>query len=82
MSSGGTLTESAPSALGVPFPSQLEAEIACASFAPYRDPYGCLVGQQLTVFGSVLAMLVLEGPGSGWLQVAGRLHGGDALLEL
>ncbi|XP_026908759.2 EKC/KEOPS complex subunit LAGE3-like [Acinonyx jubatus] len=43
-------------ALGVPFPSQLEAEIARASFAPYREPYGCLVEQQLTVFGSVLAI--------------------------
>ncbi|XP_045326529.1 EKC/KEOPS complex subunit LAGE3-like [Leopardus geoffroyi] len=43
-------------ALGVAFPSQLEAEIACASFAPYRELCGCLVEQQLTVFGSVLAI--------------------------
>ncbi|XP_040322778.1 EKC/KEOPS complex subunit LAGE3-like [Herpailurus yagouaroundi] len=43
-------------ALGVPFPSHLEAEIARASFAPDREPYGYLVEQQLAVFGSILAI--------------------------
>ncbi|XP_042830427.1 EKC/KEOPS complex subunit LAGE3 [Panthera tigris] len=43
-------------ALGVPFPSQLEAEIACASLAPDREPHGGIVEKQLTVTDSVLAV--------------------------
>ncbi|EFB14112.1 hypothetical protein PANDA_022479, partial [Ailuropoda melanoleuca] len=44
------------SALCVPFPSALEAEIACRSLAPDAEPHRGAVEKQLTVSGSVLAV--------------------------
>ncbi|XP_045649663.1 EKC/KEOPS complex subunit LAGE3 [Ursus americanus] len=41
-------------ALCVPFPSRLEAEIACGSLAPDAEPHRGAVEKQLTVSGSVL----------------------------
>nr|XP_035950099.1 EKC/KEOPS complex subunit LAGE3 [Halichoerus grypus] len=43
-------------ALCVPFPSSLEAEIACGSLAPDAEPHGGAVEKQLTVSGSVMAV--------------------------
>ncbi|XP_034865956.1 EKC/KEOPS complex subunit LAGE3 [Mirounga leonina] len=43
-------------ALCVPFPSGLEAEIACGSLAPDAEPHGGAVEKQLTVSGSVMAV--------------------------
>ncbi|XP_029785915.1 EKC/KEOPS complex subunit LAGE3 [Suricata suricatta] len=43
-------------ALCVPFPSNVEAEIACASLAPDREPHGSVVKKELTVTGSILAI--------------------------
>nr|XP_020749450.1 EKC/KEOPS complex subunit LAGE3 [Odocoileus virginianus texanus] len=42
--------------LNVPFPSALEAEIACGSLAPDAEPHRGAVGKELTVSGSVLAV--------------------------
>ncbi|XP_039080719.1 LOW QUALITY PROTEIN: EKC/KEOPS complex subunit LAGE3 [Hyaena hyaena] len=42
-------------ALCVPFMSHLEAEIACASLAPDREPHGSVVDKKLTVTASILA---------------------------
>lgn len=41
-------------ALFVPFPTSLEAEIACGSLAPDGEPHQGLVGKELKVSGSVL----------------------------
>nr|XP_045719823.1 EKC/KEOPS complex subunit LAGE3-like [Mirounga angustirostris] len=43
-------------ALCVPFPSDLEAEIACGSLAPDAEPHRRAVEKQLTVSGSVVAV--------------------------
>ncbi|XP_059240694.1 EKC/KEOPS complex subunit LAGE3-like [Mustela nigripes] len=43
-------------ALCVPFPSCLEAEIACGSLAPDAEPHRKAVEKLLTVSGSVLAV--------------------------
>eukprot|EP00073_Rattus_norvegicus_P042513 XP_017444412.1 PREDICTED: putative uncharacterized protein C19orf81 homolog isoform X4 [Rattus norvegicus] len=41
-------------ALFVPFPTSLEAEIACGSLAPDVEPHQGLIGKELKVSGSVL----------------------------
>ncbi|XP_021514970.1 EKC/KEOPS complex subunit Lage3 [Meriones unguiculatus] len=41
-------------ALIVPFPTSLEAEIACGSLAPDVEPHRGLVGKELKVSGSML----------------------------
>ncbi|XP_052027552.1 EKC/KEOPS complex subunit LAGE3 [Apodemus sylvaticus] len=41
-------------ALFVPFPTSLEAEIACGSLAPDVEPHRGLVGKELKVSGSML----------------------------
>lgn len=43
-------------ALSVPFPSPLEADIACGSLAPDAEPHPGAVRKELTVSGSVLAV--------------------------
>lgn len=43
-------------ALRVPFPTALEAEIACASLAPDTEPHRAAVDKELTVIGRVLAV--------------------------
>ena len=42
----------------------MEAEMACQSLSPHVQPYRRAVGKELTVKGSILAMLVCMGPGS------------------
>ncbi|XP_036908448.1 EKC/KEOPS complex subunit LAGE3-like [Sturnira hondurensis] len=42
--------------LSVPFPSPLEADIACGSLAPDAEPHRDAVRKELTVSGSVLAV--------------------------
>ncbi|KAM5221531.1 EKC/KEOPS complex subunit LAGE3-like [Ctenodactylus gundi] len=42
--------------LSFPFPTPLEAEIACGSLAPDAEPHGGVVGKELTVSGSTLAV--------------------------
>ncbi|KAG8513845.1 EKC/KEOPS complex subunit Lage3 [Galemys pyrenaicus] len=44
------------SALSVPFPSALEAEIALGSLAPDAEPHRVAVQKELTVIGSTLAV--------------------------
>ncbi|XP_057622848.1 EKC/KEOPS complex subunit Lage3-like [Chionomys nivalis] len=41
-------------ALTVPFPTSLEAEIACGSLAPDAEPHRGLLGKELKVSGCVL----------------------------
>lgn len=53
---GWCLKRISSSALCVPFPSSLEAEIACGSLAPDAEPHGGAVEKQLTVSGSVMAV--------------------------
>lgn len=43
-------------ALSVPFPSPLEADIACGSLAPDAEPHPGAVRKEFTVSGSVLAV--------------------------
>ncbi|XP_054434103.1 EKC/KEOPS complex subunit LAGE3 [Pteronotus mesoamericanus] len=43
-------------ALRVPFPSPLEADIACGSLAPDAEPHREAIRKELTVSGSVLAV--------------------------
>nr|XP_012807576.2 EKC/KEOPS complex subunit LAGE3 isoform X2 [Jaculus jaculus] len=43
-------------ALNVPFPTPLEAEIACGSLAPDTEPHQGQVGKELKVSGSILAV--------------------------
>lgn len=40
----------------MPFPSPLEADIACGSLAPDAEPHPGAVRKELTVSGSVLAV--------------------------
>ncbi|KAF6081616.1 L antigen family member 3 [Phyllostomus discolor] len=42
--------------LSVPFPSALEADIACGSLAPDAEPHRDAVRKELSVSGSVLAV--------------------------
>ncbi|XP_065756386.1 EKC/KEOPS complex subunit LAGE3 [Phocoena phocoena] len=53
---GGHPASTARSALSVPFPSTLEAEIARGSLAPDAELHHGAVGKELTVSGSVLAV--------------------------
>ncbi|XP_004475877.1 EKC/KEOPS complex subunit LAGE3-like [Dasypus novemcinctus] len=43
-------------ALSVPFPTPLEAEIACGSLAPDGEPHRAAIQKELTVAGGVLAV--------------------------
>uniref|UniRef100_A0A673UKL7 L antigen family member 3 n=1 Tax=Suricata suricatta TaxID=37032 RepID=A0A673UKL7_SURSU len=51
---GGSDTRVHILALCVPFPSETEAEVACASLAPDHTTHGTTVEQELSVFGSIL----------------------------
>lgn len=78
----GSLTIYLPSALTVPFPSPVEAEIAhwfLTSHAELRGP----VRQELDVNVTVLTVLVLEyGQGRGWWPVArDDVSSGGAVME-
>jgi hypothetical protein len=42
--------------LSVPFPTPLEAEIACGALAPDAEPHRAVLGKELTVSGSILAV--------------------------
>ncbi|XP_062039555.1 EKC/KEOPS complex subunit LAGE3 [Lepus europaeus] len=42
--------------LSVPFPTRLEAEIACESLAPDAEPHPEAIGKDLAVTGTVLAV--------------------------
>ncbi|XP_073920368.1 EKC/KEOPS complex subunit LAGE3 isoform X2 [Castor canadensis] len=46
----------ARSDLSVPFPTPLEAEIACGALAPDAEPHRAVLGKELTVSGSILAV--------------------------
>ena len=65
-----SLNLSATSSIIVLFPSPMEAEMACQSLSPHVQPYRRAVGKELTVNGSILAMLVCKG---AW--VGGRCLG-------
>lgn len=56
MGTAGALIESAHRALCVPFPSNMEADVACEFLAPDHEMHGTTVEQELSVFGSILAV--------------------------
>ena len=56
-----SLNLAATSSIVVFFPSPMEAEMARQSLSPHVQPYRRAVGKELTVKGSILAMLVCKG---------------------
>lgn len=65
-----SLNLAATSSIIVLFPSPMEAEMAHQFLSPHVQPYRRAVGKELTVKGSILAMLVCKG---AW--VGGRCLG-------